>query len=171
MKIFPKHIFDIKSHALYTILSQVTYIASTSELPAMNFQLGMNMDTVSPSILFQSGESSFDSDLIVFDDLVDAGNQFPSYFASYLPDNSVDVQPTSSLSSDIKLCQRPLMTSFCVDLTSLMTAMTAKAEKFVGSQSGPLNSLSSTGCIQYCNSINANVRTLNSMKNWTTSSV
>ena len=131
-------------------------------MPAMSFQLGMNMDTASPAILLQSGETSFDSDLIVFDDLVDAGNQFPSYFATFEGDNSLAVQATSDLSTDVKLCQRPLVTSFCIDLTSLTAAMAAKAEVFVGSQSGPLNTSSSTGCIQFCTSLYANVRSRSS---------
>ncbi len=142
---------------------------------ALTIRIGVNLDQLSPAILWQNGAGNYQSDLITLDAMINRP-QFSwnllnffrannSVINNYVTNSSlINSSITTTNSAKISVCQRPLSTSFCIDLKTLTSAMNSKGEIFVGDLIQTSSSISSFSCMQYCNSRLANVIILDFFK-------
>ncbi len=120
------------------------------------FQLGVNLDVSSPAYLWEDGEGTFNSDLVSMPTMLRNPLEKP-YLNFSATGTLTNATPNNQTVQQI-LCQRPAVTSFCVDLPTLTSAMSKIGKKFVGTQIQTSKQFSAFGCLQYCQSLQTNVR-------------
>ena len=120
------------------------------------FQLGVNLDSSNPAYLWEDGDGTFSTDLISVSTMLK--NPLEKPYFNFTATGTLVNASTNNQSLQQIICQRPAVTSFCVDLPSLTSAMSKIGKKFVGTQIQTSKHFSSFSCLQYCNSLPTNVR-------------
>ncbi len=121
----------------------------------MTFRLGVSSNIVSPTLLWESGEGSFKSDLVSWSDLTTMTQQ--NLFFDLKTDNSLTMNNATNQTRPFTVCQKPFNRTFCVDLPSLTLGMSSLGIGFIGNQIQSSSSMSSFNCMQYCKAVPANV--------------
>ena len=116
----------------------------------------MTLDRSSPSLLFENGAGAFQSDLASAASILANGNQLS--FLTFQADNSLTFASVTNAAFQQTICQKPVATSYCIDLPSLNTAMTKAGISYIGiQQQSSTASMSPFSCLQYCKTVPANV--------------
>ena len=119
--------------------------------------LGAHVDPNSKGILWENGPGKIPSDLVSFQDLYNTfSNQI---YINITAPNSTRLANSNSSTSSLIFCHGPLVSSYCIDLPSLISALAKNGEAFMANplEADPTQGMSSFSCVQFCYFKNAAV--------------
>jgi len=116
--------------------------------------LGGQLGLDSLAIMWQNGASSLQSGNFTVSSFYEATNKIPNLIFSSASD-STETFSSEKLSSEV-FCEMSFLSSFCIDASTLTSAMASAGEAFL-TEKFTSSTLSTSSCLKFCKSRQANV--------------